>query len=256
MAKNEIRLQYSGFIIFAAKMLSVATGFAFQLMIARTTTTNEYGLWFNINDILAYFTLLAGVLPFWTMRFVARGEKGTAKTGILANLLISAAITVIYLPLIPFITSLLGVPQEYLFLYFLTSIQIRELYSVNALQACLQAKIPHTIGYGLLIAEICKVVLGYMLIIQFHQSLLGAMISFIVAFAIQTIYYVKLLSGELKQEIMWKYVREWFKGSMANIYNVVGNQIAAFIFILLFAYGGKEARGYYGAAAQIATIVT
>ncbi|RJS82497.1 hypothetical protein CW707_00800 [Candidatus Bathyarchaeota archaeon] len=58
MAKNEIRLQYSGFIIFAAKLLSVATGLAFQFMIARNTTPEEYGLWFNVNDILAYFTLL------------------------------------------------------------------------------------------------------------------------------------------------------------------------------------------------------
>ncbi|MGC9346099.1 MAG: hypothetical protein ACP5ER_04845, partial [Candidatus Bathyarchaeales archaeon] len=66
MTKNQIRLQYSGFIIFAARMLSIATGLAFQLMIARTTTKPEYGIWFNINDVQAYFTLLAGVLPFWT----------------------------------------------------------------------------------------------------------------------------------------------------------------------------------------------
>jgi len=75
LAKKEIRLQYSGFIIFAAKMLSIATGLAFQLMIGRATTKPEYGLWFNINDILAYFTLLAAALPFWTMRFVARDKE-------------------------------------------------------------------------------------------------------------------------------------------------------------------------------------
>jgi hypothetical protein len=30
LAKKEIRLQYSGFVIFAAKLLSIATGLAFQ----------------------------------------------------------------------------------------------------------------------------------------------------------------------------------------------------------------------------------
>ncbi|RLI17743.1 hypothetical protein DRO44_02850 [Candidatus Bathyarchaeota archaeon] len=256
MAKNEIRLQYSGFIIFAAKLLSVATGLAFQFMIARNTTPDEYGLWFNINDILAYFTLLATVIPFWTMRFAARGKEGAAKTGIVANLVISTAATAIYLLLTPFITSLLNIPEQYLLLYFLVALQIIELYSLNALQACLRARIPHTIGYGLLIAETCKVVLGYILIILLKQPLLGAMISLIVAFSIQIIYYFKLTSRELRQKVEWKYVREWVKGSVANIYNVVGNQIAAFMFILLYYYGSGDARGYYGAAAQIATVIT
>ncbi len=65
MAKNEIRLQYSGFVIFAAKMLSIGTGLIFQLMIARTTTEPEYDLWFNINDVLAYFMLPATAFPFY-----------------------------------------------------------------------------------------------------------------------------------------------------------------------------------------------
>jgi len=256
LAKNEIRLQYSGFIVFAAKMLSVATGLAFQLMIARTTTELEYGLWFNINDILAYFTLLATALPFWTMRFVARDKEGAAKTGILANLTISAIATIIYLPLVPLITSSLGIGQEYLLLYFVVAAQIIELYSLNALEACLRARMPQAIGYGLLVAEACKVILGYILIINFQQPLLGALLSLIVAFTIQIAYYFKLLLEELKQRAKWQYVKEWLKGSVANIYNVVGNQIAAFIFIMLFIYGGGEARSNYGAAAQIASVIT
>jgi len=256
LAKHGIRLQYSGFIIFATKLLSVATGLAFQFMIARTTTTSEYGLWFNLNDLLTYFTLLAAVLPFWAMRFVARGKKGAVKTGVVANLIISTVAMIIYLLLIPTITYLLNIPQQYLFLYFLISIQIIELYFLNALQSCLRAKVPHTIGYGLLVAEICKVVLGYLLIIRLRQPLFGALISLIVAFIIQIVYYITLLREELMQSIEWKYVKEWLKGSAANIYNVTGNQIANFIFILLFVYGSEDARGYFGAARQIAMIIT
>lgn len=256
MTKNQIRLQYSGFIIFAAKMLSIATGLAFQLMIYRTTTEAELDLWFNINDILAYFTLLAVALPFWTMRFVARDKEGAVKTGILANLTISAIATIIYLPLVPLITSSLGISQEYLLLYFIVSIEIIELYFINALEACLRARIPQTLGYGLLVAEVCKVILGYIIIIQLRQPLLGALLSLIGAFTIQIAYYFKLLVAELKQRVKWEYVKEWLKGSMANIYNVVGNQIAAFVFILLFIYGGDGARGRYGIATTIANVIT
>jgi len=236
-------------------MLSIATGLAFQLMIGRATTKSEYGLWFNIKDILAYFTLLAAALPFWTMRFVARDKEGAAKTGILANLTISVIATIIYLPLVPLITSSLGIGQEYLLLYFIIAIEMIELYFIHALEACLRARAPQTLGYGLLVAEVCKVILGYILIIEFRQPLLGALLSLIVAFTVQIAYYFKLLIQELRQQIRWEYVKEWLKGSIANIYNIVGNQIAAFVFIMLFTYGGSEGRSNYGAAGQIASVI-
>jgi O-antigen/teichoic acid export membrane protein len=256
LTKNEIRLQYSGFVIFAAKMLSVATGLAFQYMIARKTNSQEYGVWFNVNDVLAYFTILAGIMPFWAMRFVARNEGGAAKTGVLANLAISMASTLIYLPLLPLITSALGV-REYISIYMIITAQIIELHLLNAFEAGLRAKKPQTLGYGLIIEEVIKVLLGYILI--FHKILSpleGAVISLTLAIAAQIIYYLKLHVEDLKQNVNWAYVREWAKGSVANIYNVLGNQIAAFIFIMLFTYGGETARSNYGAAFQIANIIT
>ncbi|MEM3766721.1 MAG: hypothetical protein QXU46_06860, partial [Candidatus Bathyarchaeia archaeon] len=173
MTKDKIRLQYSGFVIFAAKMLSVATGLAFQYMIARSTSQAEYGIWFNINDVLAYFTIMAGIMPFWIMRFVARSEKGAEKTGIAANLAISITATIIYIPFVPTIATALGVKQ-YTSLYMLVSFQIVELHLLSAFEACLRAKKPQTLGYGLMVAEIGKVLLGYALIVQFKIPLEGA----------------------------------------------------------------------------------
>lgn len=254
LGKNGIRVQYSGFIIFAAKLVSVATGLAFQYMIARSTTTQEYGVWFNANDIFAYFTILAGVLPFWIMRFAARNEKGAEKTGILANLTISITATAVYVALVPLMVSALGV-QEYLSLYMLVSLQIIELHMLNAFEACLQAKKPQTLGYGLLIEEVCKIIMGYAIIVKLQKPLEGAIISITVAIATQLLFYLKMLSKELKEKVNWVYIKEWLKGSVANVYSLLGNQIASFVFIMLFTYGGENARGYYGAAAQIANII-
>ncbi|NWG11541.1 hypothetical protein HXY33_07360 [Candidatus Bathyarchaeota archaeon] len=256
MTKEEIRLQYSGFVIFAAKMLSVATGLIFQLMIARATVDAEYDVWFNLNDISTYFTLLAGIIPFWVMRFVARGKEGAIKTGIFANLTISVIAIIIYLPLISLITSALNISGQFLFLYLMITVEIIEIYLINIIEMCLRAKIPHVIGYGLLIAEVCKVILGYIVIVELRQPLFGALLSIIVAFSIQIIYYIKLLLPELKQKVQWEYVKEWLRGSLASIYNVVGNQIAAFVLILLFIYGGDGGRSRYGLATQVANIIT
>jgi hypothetical protein len=257
LGKNEIRVQYSGFVIFAAKLLSVATGLAFQYMIARSTNQAEYGVWFNIGDVLSYFTILAGIMPFWVMRFAARNERGAAKTGVLANLAISLAATLIYLPLVPLITSALHVQEEHISVYLIISAQIIELHLLSAFEANLRAKKPQTLGYGIIIAEVLKVLFGFVFIFgRILSPLDGAVISLTLAIAAQIIYYLRLHVEDFRQSVNWAYVKEWAKGSVANIYNVLGNQIAAFIFIMLFTYGGEAARGNYGAAFQIANIIT
>jgi O-antigen/teichoic acid export membrane protein len=254
MAKSEIRLRYSGFIVFASRLLSVATGIAFVLMITRSVSEKQFGIWGNINDVFSYFILLAGVLPFWATRFVAREHAGSARTGLVANIFISIASASIYLALLPIILSTLEVSTAYTILYIAISIQILELHTLSALEAVLLAKQPQTIGYGLLIHEACKVILGFTLIIQLKLGLLGAIYTMISSYVIQIAFYTKLTAKELKQSVKWTYLKEWLKASPINLYNIVGNRIAAFTLIFLFMYG-ELARSYYGAALIIANVV-
>ena len=171
MVKSDIRLKYSGLIVFASNILSVATGLAFVLMIARSAPEKELGIWWNIGDLSSYFILLSGVIPFWATRFVAREHAGSAKTGLIANIFISVAATSIYLALVPIILPVLQVSNIYAILYPIVSIQILEQYAISALEAVLHAKHPQTIGYGLLISEVCKVLLGFVLILQLKLGL-------------------------------------------------------------------------------------
>jgi O-antigen/teichoic acid export membrane protein len=255
VARKEIRLQYTGYVIFAAKLLSIATGLAFQIMVARAASKSEYDIFFNIGDVLAYFMLFGGVVPFWVMRCVTRGKEGATKTGLATNLIFAAISTILYIALIPIILPLFNIPAAYLPVYLIVAAQITELYLIGIFEPCLQAYSPQKVGYGLLFQQSTKVVLGYILIVQLGQPLVGAMVATIVSFAIQLAYYYKLLANELKQRIHWGYMKEWLKGSVASIYSVIGGQIAAFVFLLLFTLGGEGSRGIYGAAAQIASVI-
>jgi O-antigen/teichoic acid export membrane protein len=254
MVKSEIRLRYSGFIVFTSKLLSVATGLAFVLMITRSVSKEEFGIWGNVSDVFSYFVLLATVLPFWTTRFVAREHAGSAKTGLIANLLISIASASIYLALLPIILSGLQIGADYAVLYFIASMQIVEFYTISALEGVLHAKQPQTIGYGLLVYEVCKVVLGFTLIMHLKLGLLGAMYSMIGAYIIQIAFYLKLAAEEFEESVKWSYLKEWLKASPINIYNIIGNRIAAFTLIFLFMYG-ELARSYYGAALTITNVI-
>ncbi len=255
MTKSNIRLKYSGFVVFASQLISVATGIAFILMITRSVSPEEFGIWGNVLDLIGYFTLLAGILPFWVTRFVVRGYTRSVKTGLIANIIISTALASIYLALVPTILSTLQISSIYTILYAVVSIQILELYVTAALQGTLMAKQPQTIGYALLIHEACKVLLGFVLILWFRLGVLGAVYAVIISTSIQIVYYMKLTAKELRENVNWGYLKEWLKGSSINIYNMIGNQIGAFSLIFLFVYGGGLARAYYGAALTVASMI-
>ena len=254
MVKNEVRLRYSGLILFTSKLLSVATGLAFVLLITRSVSKAEFGIWGNISDVSSYFTLLATVLPFWTTRFVARKHAGSAKTGLVANLFMSIISASIYLALLPIIVTTLQITSAYTILYFIASIEILELYVINTLEAVLRAKQPQTIGYGLLICDACKVILGFTLIIHLKLGLQGALYSIISSNIIQIAFYAKLTAQNLKEPVRWAYLKEWLKASPINIYNIVGDRIVAFTLVFLFVYG-ELARSYYGAGLTIANVI-
>jgi len=264
VARKEIRLQYSGYVIFAAKLIGVATGLIFQFMLGRAIAADspEYAIWGNIITVLPYFTLLAGVVPFWVMRCVARGKEGATKTGLTINLLFSLITTAAYLVIIPLILpsflSEAGVsnPAVYLPFYLIVSVQIIEVYLIGLFEPCLQARTPQSVGYGLILQQLFRLIIGYVIIVQLGQPLLGAVVSTIIALSVQAVYYFKLLAGELKQRVQWGYVKEWLKGSVLIVYSVVGGVIINFVFIMLFYYGGFSSMDIYYAALQIANVIT
>jgi hypothetical protein len=190
------------------------------------------------------------------MRFATRQKEGSIKTGILANLAVSGIAALVYLSLIPLITAALGISQTYLAVYFVTVILIIETYLTTILEASLQARMPQAIGYGLIVLQIARVILGYVLIVYLHLLLFGAVVATLAASVPQILYYLKLLAQELKQKTELGYIWEWMKGSLVNVYNLVGNQVANYIFIILFTYGGENARGELGAGATIVIVIT
>jgi hypothetical protein len=264
VARKEIRLQYSGYVIFAAKLISVATGLVFQFMLGRAIAADspEYAIYGNINTVLPYFTLLAGIVPFWVMRCVAREKEGATKTGLAINLLFSLIATAAYLVIIPLILPALlseaGVanPAAYLPFYLIVSVQIIEVYLIGLFEPCLQARTPQSVGYGLILQQVFRVIIGYVIIVQLGQPLLGAVVSTVIALSLQAVYYSKLLASELKQRMQWGYVKEWLKGSVLIVYSVVGGVITNFVFIMLFYYGGYSSMDIYYAALQIANVIS
>ena len=254
MEKKEIRTHYSGVIVFAAKLATVATGIVFVLIVANSLSQSEYGILGNFYIIVPYFTILSGAISFWTMRFVARGAGGATKTGLVANLILSAIAAMVYLALFPIVSPAFGF-GNYLAVYLIFVGQVVETYLITILESSLQGNQPEYVGYGLLVGEILKLGFCVIFVLWQHWALPGVALSIIVALAIKIGFYLKVISNELRQKLNFSYVREWIKGSALNVYNIIGDRIAAILFLMLSIYGTETATSYYTATAQIANVI-
>ncbi len=251
MEKEEIRTHYSGAILFAAKLATVATGIIFTVTIATELSQTDYGAYGAfVNVIIPYFTILSGPISFWTMRFVARGKKGATKTGIIGNLIVSLITTLIYFAALPLVTRSQGL-EKYVLVYAVAAAQIIETYMIAVFEACLQANRPHFVGYGLLVGESLKVLSVYLLVVRLQLGLLGAILTLGTAFAVKAGFYFYTMRKELQEKIVLSYIKQWLKGSAFNLYNIAGNQLASLIFVFLVIYGGTIGYSYYYASVQI-----
>jgi O-antigen/teichoic acid export membrane protein len=217
-------------------------------------TTTEFGIWTNIFDYMPYFVLVSSIIPFWVTRFTARDKEGTVKTSTISQLILGVIATVAYLPVITVISYAIGTSQ-YLLIYLIGGFYVLTYYMVTVFEAALTATRPHATGYGFIIQEIVKVAVALIIILGFDQVFLGAILALVIAPTVQLIYYLYKLRAFFREKINWSYLKQWIKSSPVLLYNVLGTQLLSFVFILLFVYGGAEARAYYQAALSFTTIV-
>jgi O-antigen/teichoic acid export membrane protein len=252
--KNNIRVQYSGFIIFSSQIISIATGLIFTLLLTRNMSQDQFGIWTNIFDYTGYFALFSGILPFWATRFMAREKGGTVKTSILSQLTIATVCSLVYLPAIVLIANAIHT-EAYLPIYLISSLYIFSFYMVAIFEGILCSTRPQIIGFGLLIEEIAKVVVAVTLIVGLGELFLGAILGLVLSMFIQLLYYVWVLRVELREKTNWGYLREWFKGSAAIAYNIIGGQLVTFVMVMLFYYAGSNTRAYYQAAFTFTAVI-
>jgi len=248
-------LGYPGLVMFSAHLFSAATGLVFTIMVVRSLSQAEFGIWQNMSDLVFYFTALENVVPFWAKRFVARGFRGSGETGLACSLLLGACVALLYGALAPFLMSIMGVGGSYLLPYMLIAIQVFEIYALRGLGATLHPCRPQAVGYAIVVKEVTKVIMGYLLLWIAGLGLVGVVVSVLSAHAAQITFSFIMARGFLSGGFNWSYVREWAKGSFLPVYSFFGQRMPTLALFILFALAGDVARGYYGAAQAIGLVV-
>jgi len=216
---SSVRLKRPGTIFFASNFYSLFTGLAFTVIVTRSLTINEFGLWSMISQYIAYTAIpLSNIASFWIVRYVARGIKQASSSGIL----FAANLSLIGLPFYSAVALWAGIAfSQPIFFIILATPQVVTYIFLGALSSIATGISPEQIGVSSIIFESSKVALAYILVRVLSRGLEGAIISVILAQLIQLGYLLAIFRKTISIQLIDKgLTKKWFRLSWLPLYEL------------------------------------
>ena len=250
---SSIRLTYSGLITFALLLVSIITGLIFTLIVTRKLDQIEFGLWSLIGSVIAYSLIFAPISNYWVKRHIARGEE-EAITGIISALIFASGGIVIYFIATLFISEFSDSDYHILILAVMLVPFSYVLRSLNSIAGSYK---PQVTAYSMLVFELTKIPLGYLLVYVADMGIEGAILTSIFSHITQIIFYLISLRKKLQGKFNVKTFRHWIKLSwlpvIGNIYDKI-MYLDATIFTLIT--GSVIGVAYVGISRVIGNVVS
>jgi O-antigen/teichoic acid export membrane protein len=209
-----IRATYSGLISFGITMMNVLLGLVFMLIITRTLSVEDYGIWNIIVSIISYSLIVEPIISFWATREIARGVK-TAKTAIFSNGVFAIFGVLIYLAISHYTNNEsnldIGILWFAVFLVPLTFI-------FKSMQAVTLATKPHMISIAQTVSIVTKIPLALYLL-YFMEFGIEGIIFVHAAGLISSIIIMLIFShNEFKSKLQIKFLKKWIQFSWLALY--------------------------------------
>ncbi|MCH7648149.1 MAG: hypothetical protein IIA83_06050 [Thaumarchaeota archaeon] len=249
---SKIRVTYSGLISLASNMISVITGLIFVIIVTRTLTPEEFGIWGLIGGLLAYAVIINPIVCYWSTREIARGEK-SGKTAVTTNSMLSLLGVTIYV-IISYLVALQSNFDASIILF--AAILIPVTFLNDILIAIIRGWKPHSLNYGLLAFEISKILFVIIFVYFWNLGVLGAIIavfaSYLPSITILLIYNIP----KIKDEFNFEYVKKWLKLSWIPTYRQLPNTLLLTDVVIFSAITGSVIGvAYFTAARSIGYLV-
>jgi O-antigen/teichoic acid export membrane protein len=251
MAK-QISVRRTGFVVFAFRIVSIFTGLIFLLMMTRTLSTSQFGLWEVVVDLVTFASYPAGLLVYWATRDIARG-KLLGKTALGMNLALSGGGMVLYVALSFLTGSRVG--QSDLMTILLAILLVPIAYWNTAANAIVSGYDPVVQGYSTITSEICKLAFAYPLLIVFHVGIDGVIVSLMAANFAQAAASTVLARGAFQLPFDPGTGRRWLRRSWLPSLSTLPYALGvADTFVASLVAGGTMTVGYYQAAFAVASL--
>lgn len=211
---SNIRVTYSGLLAFVVGLSGIITGLIFTIIVTRELTPNDLGLWTLIGSLVSYVVIIEPIISYWTTRQIARGEQ-VAKTSMATSGLFSLVAIVAYGSIAVYISSSLDVD---FFPIILAVFLVPLMFLTNTLNSIALSHKPQAISYGMIVFEISKLPLGFLLVYSAQLGIIGAVIATIIASLSKTIFLIIVLRETFVEFIKINIIKYWVRLSWLPIY--------------------------------------
>jgi O-antigen/teichoic acid export membrane protein len=248
---SEIPIRKTGFVVFASRIISIFTGIGFLLLMTRSLSTSQFGLWEVIIDLVAFASYPAGLIGFWATREVARGAP-IGKTSIALNVVLSGLGMMLYLILSfstfkafgsglqPLLFGILLVPLGYL---------------NQAVNAVVSGHRPAVLGYSLVISESCKIAVAAPLVLVYRFEVNGVILAMLASYFSQALVSMYMVRDASSAPIDFTIGKRWLaKAWLPTLMTLPYIITIADTFLASLLSRGTDLTAYYQAAFSIASI--
>ena len=247
-----IRVTYSGLVSFGTGIVSVLTGLIFTLIVTRELSQEEFGTWGLIGSLTTYVFIIEPIVSYWTIREIARGNE-SGRTSLISNTMFSFGAIPIYIVIVVFFGTQGGVNQEIL---FFAALLIPVRFIRHTFAAINLGYRPQTIAYSLLVFELVKIGLAFLLIYFMELGLEGVILTIFFATIAGIIFSLIRTLDKIKEKFNVKYLKKWLKLFWIPMYPrfadiVLYSDVVVFTIIV----GSVANIAYWASALAIAGIV-
>ena len=245
-------MRKTGLVVFAARIASIFTGLVFLVLMTRTLTAQQFGLYEVIVDIVTFAAYPAGLVAFWATRDIARG-KMFGKTAVLLNLVLSALGVAIYVGLSLYSATM--IPSANLMTLFFAVLLVPVAYFNQAANSVVAGHRPVVLGYAVIFSEVSKLAVAYPLLVVFKIGIDGVILSVMVANLAQAVASVALAGDAMSSPIDMERGRKWLVHSWLPILTTLPLFLGiADTYVASLAAGDTVLVGYYQAAFSVAAL--
>ena len=249
---SEIRPTYSGLISLVVTIITVVFGVIFTIIITRTLSAEEYGIWNLLMAMVFYITVAEPIISYWVTREVARGIK-SGKTAMAGSGVFSVGGIFIFILIAYLVGS--GANIDLNILFFGAMIAPLTIIN-NTLIGINFGWKPHVPSYAYFVFSITTIPIGLFLIYYLQMGLYGVIITVTIAYIssiiLLAIFAREKITGSIKNE----FFKKWTKLFWLPTYPSIGHMVSNLGVILFPIITGSIAGIAYWFAAVFGSILT
>ena len=211
---SNIRITYTGLLSFFISLLTIITGTVFTLILTRSFTQEEFGLWSLISSLIGYVMITNLIISYWSTRETARNIE-SGRTAVVGTMILSIVAIVGYIAM----SVLMGIQTETnLEILLFSSILIPPMFLHGILNAINLGWKPEVISYGSISFGISQIPLALLFVHYLDFGVYGVIFVNLIAYCINIIILLAYARNKLKNHLHLFFFKSWLKLSWLPLY--------------------------------------